>query len=121
MATRLVALTQDRSLHIKAFARDGGATLITTGASVGNKVDYILAYTAIVVICVGGLPNGDMMIRTQMWFGGKSPIRGNAMINGTDPGHWLSTSNPGFRGNASVPGGPTVSTAILNTADGALV
>ncbi|MEV8469630.1 cytochrome c biogenesis protein ResB [Ralstonia sp. UNC404CL21Col] len=121
VTARLAALAQNRGFRIKAFARDGGATLITAKAGAGNKIGYILAHTAIVVICIGGLLDGDMMIRAQMWFGGKSPIKGNAVISDIGPEHRLSTSNPGFRGNAFVPEGSTVSTAILNIADGALI
>ncbi len=121
VTARLAALAQNRGFRIKAFARDGGATLITAKAGAGNKIGYILAHTAIVVICIGGLLDGDMMIRAQMWFGGKSPIKGNAVISEIGPEHRLSTSNPGFRGNAFVPEGATVSTAILNIADGALI
>ncbi|EFP63968.1 Cytochrome c biogenesis protein CcsB [Ralstonia pickettii] len=121
VTARLAALAQNRGFRIKAFARDGGATLITAKAGAGNKIGYILAHTAIVVICIGGLLDGDMMIRAQMWFGGKSSIKGNAVISDIGPEHRLSTSNPGFRGNAFVPEGSTVSTAILNIADGALI
>ena len=121
VTARLAALAQNRGFRIKAFARDGGATLITAKAGAGNKIGYILAHAAIVIICIGGLLDGDMMIRAQMWFGGKSPIKGNAVISEIGPEHRLSTSNPGFRGNAFVPEGATVSTAILNIADGALI
>lgn len=121
VTARLAALAQNRGFRIKAFAREGGATLITAKAGAGNKIGYILAHAAIVIICIGGLLDGDMMIRAQMWFGGKSPIKGNAVISEIGPEHRLSTSNPGFRGNAFVPEGATVSTAILNIADGALI
>lgn len=121
VTARLAALAQNRGFRIKAFARDGGSTLITAKAGAGNKIGYILAHTAIVVICIGGLLDGDMMIRAQMWFGGKSPIKGNAVISDIGSEHRLSTSNPGFRGNAFVPEGASVSTAILNIADGALI
>ncbi|SFQ16128.1 cytochrome c biogenesis protein ResB [Ralstonia sp. NFACC01] len=121
VTARLAALAQNRGFRIKAFARDGGSTLITAKAGAGNKIGYILAHTAIVVICIGGLLDGDMMIRAQMWFGGKSPIKGNAVISDIGSEHRLSTSNPGFRGNAFVPEGSSVSTAILNIADGALI
>ena len=121
VTARLAALAQNRGFRIKAFARDGGATLITAKAGAGNKIGYILAHAAIVIICIGGLLDGDMMIRAQMWFGGKSPIKGNAVISDIGSEHRLSTSNPGFRGNAFVPEGSSVSTAILNIADGALI
>ncbi|WP_423192522.1 cytochrome c biogenesis protein ResB [Cupriavidus sp. H18C2] len=119
-AARLGALLRNRGYRVKPVAHDG-ATLLAAKAGAANKLGYILAHTAIVVICVGGLLDGDMLIRAQMWFGGKSPISGNAIISEIPAKHRLSASNPGFRGNAFVPEGATVSTAILNVADGALV
>ncbi|GJG97094.1 cytochrome c biogenesis protein ResB [Cupriavidus pauculus] len=117
---RLGALLRNRGFRVKPVEHDG-ATLLAAKAGAANKLGYILAHTAIVVICIGGLLDGDMLIRAQMWFGGKSPISGNAIISEIPAKHRLSASNPGFRGNAFVPEGATVSTAILNIADGALV
>ncbi|TXI85507.1 MAG: cytochrome c biogenesis protein ResB [Cupriavidus sp.] len=116
----LTALLRNRGYRVKPVEHEG-ATLLAAKAGAANKLGYILAHTAIVVICIGGLLDGDMLIRAQMWFGGKTPIRGNAVINDIPPEHRLSAGNPGFRGNAFVPEGATVSTAILNIADGALV
>lgn len=117
---RLTALLRNRGYRVKPVEHDG-ATLLAAKAGAANKLGYILAHSAIVVICIGGLLDGDMLIRAQMWFGGKTPIDGNAIISDIPAKHRLSTSNPGFRGNAFVPEGATVSTAILNVADGALV
>lgn len=118
--SRLGALLRNRGYRVKPVEHEG-ATLLAAKAGAFNKLGYILAHTAIVVICIGGLLDGDMLIRAQMWFGGKSPIDGNAIISEIPAKHRLSPSNPGFRGNAFVPEGATVSTAILNIADGALV
>jgi len=117
---RLTALLRNRGYRVKPVEHEG-ATLLAAKAGAANKLGYILAHTAIVVICLGALLDGDMLIRAQMWFGGKSPIDGNAIISEIPAQHRLSQGNPGFRGNAFVPEGATVSTAILNIADGALV
>jgi len=117
---RLTALLRNCGYRVKPVEHEG-ATLLAAKAGAANKLGYILAHTAIVVICLGALLDGDMLIRAQMWFGGKSPIDGNAIISEIPAQHRLSPSNPGFRGNAFVPEGATVSTAILNIADGALV
>lgn len=119
-AAHLQALLHNRGYRIRPVAHEG-ATLLAAKAGAANKLGYILAHSAIVVICLGGLIDGDMLIRAQMWFGGKTPISGNAVISEIPTQHRLSASNPGFRGNAFVPEGATVSTAILNVADGALV
>jgi len=120
VVTRISALLANRGYRVKPVQHDG-ATLIAAKSGAANKLGYILAHSAIVVICIGGLLDGDMLIRAQMWFGGKTPIRGNAVISEIPPEHRLPQSNLGFRGNAFVPEGSTVSTAILNVADGALV
>ncbi len=118
--SRVTALLRNRGYRTRQVEHEG-ATLLAAKSGAANKLGYILAHTAIVVICIGGLLDGDMLIRAQMWFGGKSPISGNAVISEIPPQHRLSASNPGFRGNAFVPEGSTVSTAILNIADGAIV
>ncbi|HVL10599.1 MAG TPA: cytochrome c biogenesis protein ResB, partial [Burkholderiaceae bacterium] len=117
---RVQALLANRGFRMRTAAHPNG-TLIAAKAGATNKIGYILAHSAIVVICIGGLLDGDMLIRMQMWLGDKEPVRGNAVIAEIPAKHRLSTQNPGFRGNAFVPEGGTVSTAILNIADGALV
>ena len=43
-----------------------------TGAA--NKIGYIAAHSAIVLVCIGGLLDGDLMVRAQTWFNGKSRV-----------------------------------------------
>ena len=117
---RVQALLVNRGFRLRTVAHPNG-TLVAAKAGATNKIGYILAHSAIVVICIGGLLDGDMLIRMQMWLGDKEPVRGNAVIAEIPAKHRLSPQNPGFRGNAFVPEGGTVSTAILNIADGALV
>lgn len=102
--------------------RDGQpATLIAAKAGAANKIGYIFAHSAIVIICLGGLLDSNLLIRAQMHLLGKSPIQGNAVIAQIAPEHRLSAGNPAFRGYAFVPEGGQVSTAILNFQDGSLV
>jgi cytochrome c biogenesis protein len=117
---RVQALLANRGFRTRLVEHPNG-TLIAAKAGTTNKIGYILAHSAIVVICIGGLLDGDMLIRAQMWLGDKEPVRGNAVIAEIPPKHRLSAQNPGFRGNAFVPEGGTVSTAILNIGDGAMV
>lgn len=86
-----------------------------------NKIGYLAAHSAIVLICLGGLLDGDLMVRMQTWFNGKQPFNGAGMIADVPPQHRLSTSNPTFRGNLFVPEGSTVDTAILLQKDGVLI
>jgi cytochrome c biogenesis protein len=74
-----------------------------------------------VLVCVGGLLDGDLIVRAQMWFNGKTPFSGGGMIADVPAQHRLSPSNPTFRGNLLVTEGTSSSTAILSQADGVLL
>ena len=90
-----------------------------TGAA--NKLGYIAAHSAIVLVCVGGLLDGDLMVRAQMWFGGKAVYNGGGLIADVPDKHRLSERNPAFRGNLMVAEDTASSTAILSQSDGILL
>ncbi len=58
---------------------------------------YRSAHSAIVLICIGGLLDGDMVVRAQMWLGGKTPYTGAGRIPKSPPEHRLSVRNPTYR------------------------
>ncbi len=86
-----------------------------------NKIGYIAAHSAIVLVCVGGLLDGDLIVRAQMLLGGKTPYAGGGLIADVKPEHRLSERNPTFRGNLVVAEGTQSGTAILNQSDGVLL
>lgn len=86
-----------------------------------NKVGYLAAHSAIVLVCLGGLMDGDLIVRAQMWWGGKQPFAGGGMIADVPAQHRLPATNPTFRGNLLVAEGTQSSTAILNQSDGILL
>ena len=92
-------------------ARTGGA----------NKIGYLAAHSAIVLVCLGGLLDGDLIVRAQMWFDGKTPYLGGGMIADVAPQHRLPPTNPTFRGNLLVAEGAQSGTAILAQPRGVLL
>ncbi len=99
----------------------GTGWMVAAKAGAVNKLGYIAAHSAIVLVCVGGLLDGDLVVRAQMWFGGKTPYAGGGMIADVKPEHRLPASNPTFRGNLLVAEGAQAGTAILNQSDGILL
>ncbi len=95
--------------------------MVAARAGGAHKLGYIAAHSAIVLVCIGGLLDGDLMVRAQTWFNGKTVFTGGGMIADVPPQHRLSASNPTFRGNILVPEGGQGSVAILNQADGVLL
>lgn len=86
-----------------------------------NKIGYLAAHSAIVLVCLGGLLDGDLIVRAQMLLGGKKPYAGGGLIADVPASSRLPTSNPTFRGNLMVAEGSQSSSAILNQSDGILV
>jgi len=97
------------------------ATLIAAKKGAFSRIGYIFAHLAIVIICIGGLLDSNLMIRAQVWFFGKSPVVTSAPLATIGEEHRLSSVNPSFRGYAWVPEGQYVSTAILNEKDGIIL
>jgi len=70
---------------------------------------------------VGGLLDGDMIVRAQMLLNGKSTFTGGGLIADVPAAHRLSESNPTFRANLLVAEGTQSSTAVLNQPGGILL
>ena len=100
---------------------DGKGYMLAAKAGAANKIGYIAAHSAIVLICLGGLLDGDLIVRAQMWLGGKTPYTGAGRISDVAPEHRLSLHNPTFRGNLMVAEGTQAGTAILSQSDGILL
>jgi cytochrome c biogenesis protein len=120
-AQRIGTLLSGGGWKVKLQHREGAGWMVAARAGGAHKLGYIAAHGAIVLICIGGLLDGDLVVRAQTWFNGKSVFTGGGMIADVAPEHRLSPSNPTFRGNILVPEGGRSSVAILNQADGVLL
>ena len=100
---------------------DGEALLVAAKKGSGNRLGYICAHAAIVIICVGGLLDSELPTRLQIMFLGKTPIVENMLIANVPQRGRLSVDNPSFRANVLIPEGSERSSAIVSVDDGALV
>jgi cytochrome c biogenesis protein len=99
----------------------GHGTMVAARKGMANKIGYLAAHSAIVLICLGGLFDGDLVVRAQMALLGKTPFTGGGLISDVPAQHRLSTSNPTFRGNMLVSEGGRAGVAILNVSDGVVL
>jgi cytochrome c biogenesis protein len=109
---------------VKLQRREGSAGagwMVAARAGAANKLGYLAAHSAIVLVCLGGLLDGDVVVRAQMMWGGKTPYTGGGMIADVAPQHRLPVGNPTYRGNLLVAEGTQSGTAILNQSDGILL
>jgi cytochrome c biogenesis protein len=52
----------------------GHGTMVAARKGMANKIGYLAAHSAIVLICLGGLFDGDLVVRAQMALQGKTPF-----------------------------------------------
>jgi cytochrome c biogenesis protein len=107
-------------LQQRSTAR-GEGWMVAARAGAANKIGYLAAHSAIVLVCLGGLSDGDLIVRAQMLLGGKTPYTGGGMIADVPPQHRLGSGNPTFRGNLLVTEGTQSGTAVLSQSDGILL
>jgi cytochrome c biogenesis protein len=105
------ARVQQRDHGIMIAARRGAA----------NKLGYLAAHSAIVLILVGGVLDGNAMVRLAMWMQGKQLYTGSGFVSEIKPEHRLSTANPSFRGNVSVAERQKQGIAILSLPSGVVL
>ena len=117
---RVQQLLVSQGWQARGQVRDNG-TMVAARKGMANKVGYLAAHSAIVLICLGGLFDGDLVVRAQMLLLGKTPFTGGGLIADVPPQHRLSVNNPTFRGNLLVPEGGRAGVAVLNMADGVVL
>lgn len=117
---RISALLARRGWQARAQVREGG-TMVAARKGRINKVGYLCAHSAIVLICLGGLFDGDLIVRAQMWLHGKTIFDGGGTLASVAPEHRLAETNPTFRGNLLVPEGSRGGTAVLQMPSGVVL
>ena len=123
-ATRIGQMLAGGGWKVKLQRRErpeGVGWMVAAKTGGANKIGYLAAHSAIVLVCLGGLLDGDLIVRAQMWFNGKTAYTGGGLIADVKPEHRLSERNPTFRGNLLVAEGTQSSTAILSQSDGILL
>ena len=117
---RINALLAGAGWRARVQVRDAG-TMVAARKGSANKLGYLSAHSAIVLICLGGLADGDLIVRAQMVLLGKTPFTGGGLIQDVPPEHRLSARNLTFRGNLLVPEGARAGVAVLNMPDGVVL
>ena len=98
-----------------------GGTLIAAQAGMFRRFGYVLAHSAIVLVCLGGLADSDALVKLQLALGTKQPVRGDVRIADVPENSRLGTGNLSFRGNTLIPEGKSSDVTVINVGDGMLV
>lgn len=103
-------------------SREGG-NCITIAAMKGgaNRIGYILTHVSIVVICVGGLLDGNLPLKLKQLSGQVSIETRDLSVSDIPAKSRLSADNPSFRASVSIPEGARIDYAFINIAGGYLL
>jgi cytochrome c biogenesis protein len=120
LARQTVQRLADAGYSAKIVEKEHG-TLVAAKKGAANKLGYIFAHSAIIIILLGGMLDSDLPIRFQQWFMGKTPFAGSGVIADIPAQHRLGLGNPTFRGNTEIPEGSSSDVAIIPQATGVLI
>ena len=94
---------------------DGDTTLLAAKKGASNRLGFIFAHLAIVVICIGGLLDSELPNRLQIWTGYKNVIPDEArFVSEVDSNSRYGINNPSFRGNLLISEGQATDYALLS-------
>ncbi|HTH94526.1 MAG TPA: cytochrome c biogenesis protein ResB [Rhodocyclaceae bacterium] len=114
--------TQGYAFRIRARDDAQGRSLLIAGrAGTGNRLGYLFAHSAIVLICIGGLLDGDLPLKAEMLLGAKKAADINLPFNQIGAESRLDTDHWSYRGNLFLPEGKRGNIAVINVDDGGLL
>ncbi|WP_027009194.1 cytochrome c biogenesis protein ResB [Conchiformibius kuhniae] len=107
--------------RVKSQTRQDGSVLLAAKKGTANKWGYILAHSALIVICTGGLIDSNLLLKLGMLGGKIVPDQHAVFARDFQPESTLGTGNPSFRANAEIVEGQTADVAFVNADKGLLL
>lgn len=109
-----------RGFRFRQEQRENGV-LIAAKAGSYQRLGYIFTHAAIVIICIGGLMDGNVPFKVQEMLGYKKIETRDIPASQVPPESRLSIDNVSFRANMTIPEGAQGNVAFLRVKDGYLV
>lgn len=115
-----------RYLEVQGFSsktveREDGTVLLAAKKGAMNKWGYIFAHAAIIVICLGGLIDSNLLLKAGMLTGRIVPDNESVFAKDFKPESILGSGNISFRGNVNITEGQQADVVFLNADKGMLV
>jgi len=112
---------QVNGFQTRITSREDGSVLLSAKKGAMNKWGYIFAHAAIIVICLGGLVDSNLLLKIGMLTGKIVPDTTSQYARDFQAASRLSASNLSFRANAEVVEGQTIESAFINADKGLLL
>jgi cytochrome c biogenesis protein len=117
----LAGFLTTRGFSFKVVKHADGSQLIAAKAGSYQRLGYIFTHLAIVIICIGGLMDGNVPLKVQELLGQKKVEVRDISANEVPKESRLSVRNLSFRANMTLPEGATADVAFQRVRDGYMV
>ncbi|WP_292936278.1 cytochrome c biogenesis protein ResB [Noviherbaspirillum sp.] len=104
---------QTKRFSFRTRALNGGGQLFAARAGGLRRLGYLLVHGAIVMICVGGLIDGNVMLRLQLWSGLLQTETRDLPLDEVPQHSRLAADSGSFRATMNLVEGSTGSSALL--------
>jgi cytochrome c biogenesis protein len=118
---RLGQFLTARGFRFKTVHHKDGSQLIAAKAGSYQRLGYIFTHLAIVIICIGGLLDGNVPFKVQELLGQKKIETLDIPTAEVPPVSRLSTANLSFRANMTLAEGSSANVAYMRMRDGYLI
>lgn len=118
---QLIHFLQAKGFKYKVKTHADGSELIAAKAGTHQRLGYIFTHAAIVIICFGGLLDGNLPLKVQEMLGHKRVETLDIPESQVPEVSRLSINNPSFRANMTLPEGMSDNVAFVRVRDGYLV
>lgn len=88
--------------------------LVAAKKGLWNKLGYIFAHLALIVICLGGLIDSNMLMKVGIFSGSIVPDKKAQFVSEFKEKSRLSSNNLSFRGDITLPEGQSTDSLFLN-------
>ncbi len=118
----IAATLTQQGYRVKAFDSPAGLPRLVAKKGASNRLGYIAAHLAIVVISLGGLLDSELPTKMAVWWWNKAPVvLANLTGDQVPDSARLPQNTPTYRANLLIPEGQRSDLAVINQAKGALL
>ena len=120
-ASTLVKFLTAHGFRYKTVEQEDGGNLFAAKAGSYQRLGYIFTHAAIVIICIGGLMDGNLVFKAQELLGTKKIETRDIPERQVPVESRMSPANLSFRANMTLPEGAGANAAFVRVRDGYLV
>lgn len=118
---RLIQILHQHDYRWRKEQRSDGSVMLAGKTGNYQKLGYLFTHVAIIIICIGGLMDGNVPLKIQELLGHKAVETRDIPVSQVPEASKLSVSNLSFRANLTLPEGSRADVAFERVRDGYMV